>query len=142
MRLKIAIILVFTFGLFFYFRTSHEPVDYSTQVKPIINKHCISCHGGVKKNGGFSLLFQEEAMANTKAGHPAIIPGDPENSPLIQRLKETDPELRMPYQKPPLNQEEIRIMEEWVRQGAQWGEHWAYIPPEEPLVPDAVAEAN
>ncbi len=134
--------MVFTFGLFFYFRTSHEPADYSTQVKPIINKHCISCHGGVKKNGGFSLLFQEEAMANTKAGHPAIIPGDPENSPLIQRLKETDPELRMPYQKPPLSQEEIRIMEEWVRQGAQWGEHWAYIPPVAPPIPDVVAEAN
>ncbi len=143
MRLTIAIILIFVVGLVFYFNTASEPpIDYSTQVKPIINKNCITCHGGVKKNGGFSLLFQEEAMANTDAGHPAIIPGDPENSPLIQRLKETDPELRMPYQKPPLTRQEIKIMEEWVRQGATWGEHWAYIPPEEPLVPDAVAEAN
>lgn len=143
MRLRIAIILVFVVGLVFYFSTRNEvPIDYSTQVKPIINEHCITCHGGVRKNGGFSLLFQEEAMADTKAGHPAIIPGDPENSPLIQRLKETDPELRMPYQKPPLTRQEIRILEEWVRQGASWGKHWAYIPPVEPLVPDAVAEAN
>lgn len=143
MRLTIAVILIFISGLLYFFLTSHDPpVDYSTQIKPIINKHCISCHGGVKKNGGFSLLFEEEAMANTQSGHPAIIPGDPDNSPLIQRLKETDPELRMPYQKPPLSRKEIKLLEEWVRQGAQWGEHWAYIPPEEPPVPDAVAEAN
>lgn len=143
MRLTYSILLVFAIGLTYYFFTGKEaPIDYSTQIKPIINKHCISCHGGVKKNGGFSLLFQEEAMADTKSGHPAIIPGDPKNSPLIQRLKETDPELRMPYQKPPLTKQEVRIMEDWIRQGAKWGEHWAYIPPEKPLVPDAVAEAN
>lgn len=143
MKLTYVILLVFTVGLGYYFWTGKEdPVDYSTQVKPIINKHCISCHGGVKKNGGFSLLFEEEAMANTESGHPAIIPGDPENSPLIQRLKESDPELRMPYQKPPLTKKEIKTMETWVKQGAKWGEHWAYIPPEKPDVPDVVAEAN
>lgn len=143
MRITYSILLLFAIGLTYYFMTGkEEPIDYSTQVKPIINKHCISCHGGVKKNGGFSLLFQEEAMADTKAGHPAILPGDPENSPLIQRIKESDPELRMPYQKPPLTKQEIRIMEDWVRQGAKWGEHWAYIPPQKPDVPDMVSEAN
>lgn len=143
MRLTVSILLVFAIGVTYYIITGKEdPIDYSTQVKPIINKHCISCHGGVKKNGGFSMLFQEEAMADTKSGHPAIIPGDPENSPLIQRLKETDPEMRMPYQKPPLTKQEVRIMEDWIRQGAKWGEHWAYIPPVKPKVPDVVAEAN
>ncbi len=143
MRIIYSILLIFAVGLGYYFWTGQDnPVDYSTQVKPIINKHCISCHGGVKKNGGFSLLFQEEAMGDTKSGHPAIVPGDPENSPMIQRLKETDPELRMPYQKPPLTKQEIRILEDWIRQGAQWGEHWAYIPPIEPSVPDEIAEAR
>ncbi|MFN5914792.1 MAG: hypothetical protein ACK43J_10415, partial [Chitinophagaceae bacterium] len=40
-----------------------SPVDYNTQVKPILNQKCISCHGGVKKKGGFSLLFREEALS-------------------------------------------------------------------------------
>lgn len=143
MRLTIAILVIFVSGLAYYLLSGTEtPVDYSTQIKPIINKHCISCHGGVKKNGGFSLLFEEEAMARTQSGHPAIIPGDPTNSPLIQRLKETDPELRMPYQKPPLSRQEIKLMETWVKQGAQWGEHWAYIPPVAPEVPGEVAEAS
>src|SRR5690606_9320354 len=133
---------VLVLGYFISFSEKKVHVDYSSQIKPIINKHCISCHGGVKKNGGFSLLFREEAMANTDAGHKAIIPGDPDRSPLIQRLKESDPELRMPYEKPPLSQEQISLLEEWVRQGAEWGKHWAYIPPVKPEVPIISATAN
>ena len=43
----------------FVFSTRGEKVDFSSQVKPIINKKCIACHGGVKKEGGFSLLFRD-----------------------------------------------------------------------------------
>lgn len=104
----------------------HEKIDFSSQVKPILNDQCISCHGGVKKSAGFSVLFEEEAFANTDSGHPAIIPGDAENSPFIQRLLEHDEELRMPYKKEPLSKEEIKILKKWVNQGAEWGSHWAY----------------
>ena len=47
-------------GIWTFFQMGSGPsytVDYSTQVKPIINKNCISCHGGVKKQGGFSLIL-------------------------------------------------------------------------------------
>ena len=70
--------------------------DFTTEVKPILNKHCITCHGGVKQKGGFSLLFREEALANTKSGKPAIIPGDPEGSEMMRRINNKDPEERMP----------------------------------------------
>ena len=53
-------------------------VNYNTDIKPLINKKCISCHGGVRAKSGFSLLFREEALAPAKSGKPAIIPGDPE----------------------------------------------------------------
>lgn len=109
-----------------------KPVDYSTEVKPILNKHCISCHGGVKQNGGFSVLFREEALGNTKSGHPAIIPGSAKRSEFIRRLHSRDPKERMPYKSAPLKKEEIEILTRWVEEGAQWGEHWAYIPPEKP----------
>jgi hypothetical protein len=62
----------------YYVSSKQQQVDYSTQIKPILNKNCISCHGGVKKQGGFSLLFQEEALGKTKSGKPAIVPGHPE----------------------------------------------------------------
>ncbi|MGB6154144.1 MAG: PSD1 and planctomycete cytochrome C domain-containing protein [Pricia sp.] len=119
-----------------------ERVDFSSQIKPILNNKCISCHGGVKKNGGFSLLFEKEAFAATKSGTPAIIPGDASGSELIKRLHETDPELRMPYEKPPLSEEEIDLLTRWINQGAEWGQHWAYSLPENVKVPAVSQEAG
>jgi hypothetical protein len=113
----------------------HAAVDFSTDVKPILNKHCISCHGGVKKNAGFSLLFEADAFAPTESGIPAIVPGNTKSSSFIQRLHEKDPELRMPYNKPALSPEEIDVLTRWVKQGAQWGKHWAYRPVQKPDVP-------
>ncbi|MEP7111360.1 MAG: DUF1553 domain-containing protein [Ferruginibacter sp.] len=112
---------------FLYLYVSHkDKIDFSTQVKPIINSRCITCHGGVRAKAGFSLLFREDALAKTTSGKFAIIPGDPENSELIRRINFKDPEERMPYRHDPLSKEEIDIFTEWIKQGAQWGEHWAY----------------
>ncbi|WP_422083554.1 PSD1 and planctomycete cytochrome C domain-containing protein [Ulvibacterium sp.] len=119
-----------------------EKVDFSTQVKPILNNKCITCHGGVKKNGGFSLLFEEEAFAITESGKPAIIPGDASGSEFIKRLKEEDPELRMPYEKAKLSDEEIDLLTRWIDQGAEWGEHWAYSLPKKVDVPTWTNEAG
>ncbi len=106
-----------------------EKIDFSTQVKPILNKRCISCHGGVKQNGGFSVLFREEALDTTESGKYAIVPGDAEHSEMIRRINLTDPEQRMPFKEEPLSKEEIQILTKWIDQGAEWGEHWAYVPP-------------
>jgi hypothetical protein len=107
-----------------------ERIDYNTHVKPILNKHCISCHGGVKQSGGFSLLFEEEAKGNTDSGQPAIIPGHSRDSEMIRRLTSEDPEERMPYEKAPLSKEEIEILKKWIDQGAEWETHWSYVPVE------------
>jgi hypothetical protein len=110
-------------------------VDFSTEVKPLLNRKCLSCHGGVKKKGDYSLLFQEEAMASGASGKPAIIPGDPENSELFRRLIDHDPEERMPYKEDPLTGEEIDLLKNWIKQGAKWGDHWAYLPVKPQQVP-------
>jgi hypothetical protein len=114
---------------------SGRKVDFSAEVKPILNKHCISCHGGVKQNGGFSVLFREEALGVTKSGKPAIIPGNAAGSEFIKRLHSNDPEERMPYKHAPLSEEEITILTKWVDEGAQWGKHWAYESPRNVPVP-------
>jgi len=119
-----------------------EKVDFSTQIKPILNNKCITCHGGVKKNGGFSVLFEEEAFAVTESGKPAIIPGDASGSEFIKRLKEEDPELRMPYEKPKLSDAEIELLTRWIDQGAEWGQHWAYSLPEKVEIPTWTNEAG
>lgn len=112
-----------------------ERVDFNTQIKPIINKNCIACHGGVKKASDFSLLFKQEAFAPAKSGHPAIIPGDADGSELIRRLSLTDPDERMPLDAPPLKPDEIELLKKWVDEGADWGDHWAFQTPELPGVP-------
>lgn len=112
---------------------SGKKVDFSTEVKPILNKHCISCHGGVKQSGGFSVLFREEALGVTKSGKPAIIPGDAGASEFIRRLHTNDPKERMPLKASKLSDDEIDVLTRWVEQGAEWGEHWAYVAPEAPV---------
>ncbi len=114
---------------------NNSTVDFTTQVKPIINKNCITCHGGVKQKGGFSLLFRDEALAKTKSGKYAIVPGDPGNSEMIRRINLSDPEDRMPYKHDPLSKEDIDVLTKWIKEGAPWGEHWAYVPVKEVPVP-------
>ncbi|RYU96339.1 DUF1553 domain-containing protein [Emticicia agri] len=120
----------------FSFNPFSSQVDFNTEIKPILNKHCVSCHGGVKKAAELSFLFSQEAI-NTKgkSGKVAIVPGDAEHSEFYKRLITHDTEERMPKGKDPLNKEEIALLKKWIDQGAPWGDHWAYQQPEKPAVP-------
>jgi hypothetical protein len=112
-----------------------HPVDYNTQVRPILNKKCITCHGGVRRKGGFSLLFRDDAVAATESGKPAIVPGDPNHSEFMRRLKTHSLEDRMPYHDKPLSEEEIDLLGKWISEGANYGIHWAYAPVQETKPP-------
>jgi hypothetical protein len=113
-----------------------DSVDFNADIKPLINKKCITCHGGVRKKGDYSLLFRHEALSAGASGRPGIIPGDPAGSELIRRLTLKDEEERMPYHGEPLNKEEIDLLKRWVRQGAKWDRHWAYQPVKPVETPD------
>jgi hypothetical protein len=133
MGIKIAKLLVIMIAIHLFKSCNmSDPVDYAADVKPILNKHCLACHGGVQKKGGWSLLFKEEAFGLAESGKPAIIPGDAKNSEMIKRLHDTNPEERMPYQKDPLTEKEIKILTDWINQGAVWTDHWAYVPVKKP----------
>ena len=135
-RLLIAgILLVGAVFVLWRVLTPERRVDFNSEVKPIINAKCITCHGGVRAKGGFSLLFREDAFAKTESGKSAIVPGDPDHSEMIRRIVSKDPEVRMPYKHEPLNKEEIDILRAWVKEGAPWGQHWAYKPVAAPRVP-------
>src|SRR6266498_4952346 len=93
---KIMIVLtpVIVLIVFFVFSSHQSAIDFNTQVKPIFNKKCITCHGGVRRKSNFSLLFRSEALAINKSGKPAIIPGDADHSEMIRRLTLKDPDER------------------------------------------------
>jgi mono/diheme cytochrome c family protein len=134
--LIVSLTAIAVLAIAFLFTSIEKPVDYSSQIKPILNKNCITCHGGVRKKGGFSLLFRDEALDTLESGKFAIVPGDPEKSEMIRRINLHDPDERMPYKHEPLSQEEIGLLTTWISQGAKWGEHWAYVSVAEAPAPD------
>lgn len=118
--------------------SSNERVSFNRDVRPILNKSCLRCHGGVKANGGFSMLFEEDAFGKNQSGLRAIIPGDHKNSELYKRIVHEDAELRMPFESEPLSQGEIDILARWIDQGGKWEEHWAYILPQGDIQPPEI----
>ena len=121
-----------------FFWPAPEHVSFNEDIRPIFNRECIACHGGVKKSAGLSLLFREEALELLESGHVGITPGNAKTSALIQRVTHQDPEERMPLDHPPLSKREIKQLTQWIDQGAKWETHWAYIKPLETLHPPSL----
>ncbi len=137
MRLKLILFASLALAGAILWFSQEKKVDYNTEVKPLLNKKCLACHGGVKQSGHFSLLTRQEALQPAESGKSAIVPGKPGRSEFIRRLTCGDPEERMPKGEEPLNADEVALLTRWVRQGALWGDHWAYQSVREPAVPTA-----
>ncbi len=73
-----------------------EPVSFDRDIRPLLNAHCVACHGGVKKAGGISFLSREAALAEADSGGHAIVPGSPGESELLRRVTTVDDDERMP----------------------------------------------
>ncbi|MEZ5038383.1 MAG: DUF1549 domain-containing protein [Saprospiraceae bacterium] len=121
---------------------SEEGISYNRDIRPIFNQKCLACHGGVKQSGGFSLLFEADAFAIPESGKAAIVPGKPHKSELIKRLRDPNPEFRMPFEAEPLSEQEIGLIERWIKEGAKWEKHWAYIPPDPGIQPPSVDDSE
>jgi hypothetical protein len=114
-----------------------EPVDYLRDVKPILTRHCVSCHGAVKPRAGIRL---DSGVAAIKGGTdgPAVVPGNSGESPLVLAVNGTGDGERMPLKRPPLSDHEIATLTRWVDQGAKVpahevvdttaSVHWAFRP--------------
>src|SRR5215467_1691725 len=135
-KVLLVIIPIIAVMVFLVVGSHQSQIDFNSQVKPIFNKKCIACHGGVRRKSGFSLLFRADALAINKSGKRAIIPGDPDHSEMIRRLTIRDPDERMPYKHEPLSKHEIGILRRWIKQGAKWGDHWAYVSVKPVEIPD------
>src|SRR5262245_57421847 len=90
---------------------------FERQVRPILVENCFACHGPEKQRGGLR-LDSAEALRKGGANGPVVKPGDPDNSVLIQAVRQTG-ELKMPPKKK-LTPEAIEALTFWVKQGASW----------------------
>jgi cytochrome c553 len=123
---------------------------FEKRVRPVLVEHCVSCHGDKKQKGGLRLDSRAAALAGGDVG-PAVVPGKPDDSPLVKAVRYTD-DLQMPP-KGKLPDAAVADLAEWVKRGAPWPgdagaaarveggftdamkRHWAFQPVRKPPTP-------
>ena len=120
-------------------QAQHVDVRYGRDVRPILADRCFRCHGpdATAREANLRLDLRDEALRARKDG-AAIVPGNPQQSLLVQRVQHEDESERMPPRKsgkPELNAAEVAILERWIEAGAPYEAHWAFSAPARPAVP-------
>ena len=110
-----------------------DKIDFNLHVKPIISDRCFKCHGPDKNKveAGLQLTSFESATILLKSGKRAIVPFKPDESELVKRIltKDADDMMPMPKTNLSLTETEKAILIKWIEQGAEYKEHWSFVPP-------------
>ena len=116
--------------------TAKAEVDFTRDIRPLLSGKCFACHGPDEdaRAGGLG-LDEFSAATQERNGKRAITPGQPAASELIARVKADDAMRRMPLGGEALEEAQIKLLEEWISEGAEYKRHWAYEKPERPEVP-------
>jgi hypothetical protein len=125
-------------------KTPPRPVDFSRQVRPILSNYCFQCHGPDEhaRKARLRLDVREAATGELPDGSRAIVPGRPDESELFARLTIADENHAMPPRKlgKKPTAREVETLRRWIKEGAGYTKHWAYIPPVRHPLPE-VADA-
>jgi hypothetical protein len=95
-------------------------VDYAKHVRPILEAKCYDCHTGGKAKGGLRLDESASAFQGGKGDGPAVVPGKPDASALLARVRSADHTEVMPPKGERLTKDQIATLETWIREGAVW----------------------
>src|SRR5581483_3492997 len=115
-------------------------VDFNREIRPILSDNCFKCHGPDEQHRVAKLrldLRDGGAFAAGRKNGALITPGDSSKSILYQRVSHSDRNRRMP---PPnagveLTDKQVRLIKEWIDEGAKWETHWAFSAPQRPSLP-------
>ena len=122
-------------------------LDFNVDVKPILSDKCFACHGPDKNKikAGLQLHDAEFALAELteSPGTFAIVPGKLSKSEVFHRIVSDDPQIIMP---PPeshliLSSREKAILIKWIKDGAAYKPHWAFIKPQKKNIPN-ITQSN
>jgi hypothetical protein len=110
--------------------------DFAHRVVPILQAHCVECHGGHRHEGEFSINTRESLLDSG-----AVEPGSAEGSHLIELVTTDDAEIRMPKDKPPLPPADVAALREWIDAGLPWDADITFVtktyePPLHPRRPE------
>jgi hypothetical protein len=120
---------------------SKPSIDFAHSVVPILKAHCAECHGGHRHEGDFSINTREMIVDSSSA-----IPGNSAESYIIEMVTTAEATVRMPKDKPPLAEETVNILREWIDAGLPWEPGFSFAPrdyepalhPRRPELPPAV----
>ena len=133
-RLSFTVLSSLTLMLFFQtcicFATE---VRFNEHIRPILAEHCLHCHGPDAGDRQADLRLDMESAAKESA----IVPKKPHESELFQRIISKDPDLRMPPAETgkSLSAAQIKLVEQWIQEGAPFQDHWAFEPIKKPKLP-------
>lgn len=120
-----------------------DEVDYNFHIRPILSDKCFTCHGpdANKREAGLRLDIGDSAFKALREtpGAFAFVPGKPHQSEVYKRITSQDTSLKMPpvNSNLALTEHEIDLIEKWIKQGAKYKPHWAFVPPQ-PVKPPEV----
>eukprot|EP00913_Durusdinium_trenchii_P010908 g10237.t1 len=100
-------------------RSAEKPVSFYKQIRPIFQANCQGCHQPAKKNGDYSMTSFKTLLKGGESGDPAIVPGKPDKSYLIELITPKNGEASMPKGKKPLSKVEVELVRAWIAQGAK-----------------------
>lgn len=125
-----AILLVGLTGL--VAQSKADPVNFDRQIRPLLSDRCFVCHGPDEgSREGDLRLDSIKAMTADRGGYAVVVPGHPEKSEMIARLRAEDIDDRMPPAdvRVKISKAEIDLLERWITEGAKFSRHWAFLPP-------------
>ncbi len=115
--------------------------DFERDIRPVLEQHCLKCHGPDKQSGGMRFDQRQVPLAGGDSGTPAITPGQPAHSQMLLRLTSTNKEDWMPPKGDRLDAASIGLLRQWIAAGAAWPEgptsavetkvrstHWSFQP--------------
>ena len=122
-------------------------IDFNRDVRPILSNACFQCHGPDAKqrkgeNRDFRLDNERGAFVDL-GGYTAIERGKPEESELVRRITSDDPLEVMPPRGSgkTISKRDVALLTDWVRQGAPYANHWSYVKPVRPPLPETREQA-
>jgi mono/diheme cytochrome c family protein len=109
-----------------------QPVRFNRDIRPILSENCFACHGPDEDDRGADLRLdvRTEAVAD-RGGTTAIVPGKPDESEILRRILSHDADEVMPpprAKKTKLSAAQIDLLRRWIREGAEYQNHWAFEP--------------
>ena len=119
-----------------------KKIDYRRDIQPILSNYCYHCHGPdtatrVPKGKPLRFDIRDQALAYVGTdGTRTIVPGKPDLSEMVRRIESHDPDQMMPQDKEKLlNPGQIQLLRDWIAQGAEFRDHWAFEKPAKSPLP-------